>query len=57
MVSISPKWLNWIRKRNSDYFQIFRCTICDIKKENVRNIYKKKNIVGFRHWVSNTQQK
>ena len=48
MVSISPKWLNWIRKRNSDYFQIFLdVPFVILKKRNVRNIYKKKNIVGL----------
>ncbi len=47
MVSISPKWLNWIRKRNSDYFQIFLdVPITLLKDRNVRNIYRKKNIVG-----------
>lgn len=48
MVSISPKWLNWIRKRNSDYFQIFLdVPIAILKDRNIRNIYKKKNIVGI----------
>ena len=47
MVSISQKWLNWIRKRNSDYFQIFIDAPIEIlKKRNIRNIYKKRNIVG-----------
>ena len=48
MVSISPKWLNWIRKRNSDYFQIFLDVPIEVlKNRNIRNIYKKKNIVGL----------
>ena len=47
MVSISQKWLNWIRKRNRDYFQIFLDVPIEIlKKRNIRNIYKKRNIVG-----------
>ena len=48
MVSISQKWLNWVRKKNYDYFQIFIDVPIDIlKKRNVRNIYKKKDIVGI----------
>ena len=48
MVSISPKWLKWIRRRNSDYFQIFIDVPVNIlKKRNVRGIYKKRNIVGI----------
>tara|TARA_B100000579_G_scaffold136450_1_gene110700 strand:- start:1691 stop:2212 length:522 start_codon:yes stop_codon:yes gene_type:complete len=47
MVSISPKWLNWIRVRNTDYFQIFLdVPITILKARNSKNIYKKKNIVG-----------
>ena len=47
MVSISPKWLNWIRQRNKDYFQIFLdVPIKILKARNLKNIYKKKNIVG-----------
>ena len=47
MVSISPKWLNWIRQRNKDYFQIFLdVPITILKARNLKNIYKKKNIVG-----------
>ena len=48
MVSISQKWLNWIRKKNNDYFQIFiDAPINTLKKRNVRNVYKKKDIVGI----------
>jgi len=47
MVSISSKWLKWIRKKNNDYYQFFIDVPLDIlKKRNTRNIYKKKNIVG-----------
>ena len=47
MVSISSKWLKWIRKKNNDYYQFFIDVPVDIlKKRNTRNIYKKKNIVG-----------
>jgi adenylylsulfate kinase len=48
MVSISQKWLNWIRKKNNDYFQIFLdVSLNTLKKRNVRNVYKKKDIVGI----------
>ena len=47
MVSISRKWLSWVRKRNKNYFQIFLdVPIKVLKERNVRNIYRKKNIVG-----------
>ena len=47
MVSISSKWLKWIRKKNTDYYQFFiDVPIGILKKRNIRNIYKKKNIVG-----------
>ena len=47
MVSISQKWLNWIRSKNKNYIQIFiDVPIETLKKRNIRNIYKKKNIVG-----------
>lgn len=47
MVSISSKWLKWIKKKNNDYYQFFIDVPVDIlKKRNTRNIYKKKNIVG-----------
>ena len=48
MVSISQKWLNWIRERNNDYFQVLiDVPVGILKKRNARNIYKKKNIVGI----------
>ena len=47
MVSISSKWLEWIRKRNLNYYQFFiDVPIVILKKRNTRNIYSKKNIVG-----------
>lgn len=47
MVSISSKWLKWIRKKNNDYYQFFiDVPINILKKRNTRNIYKKKSIVG-----------
>ena len=44
MVSISSKWLKWIRKKNNtSYYQFFIDVPVDIlKKRNTRNIYKKK---------------
>tara|TARA_B100001057_G_scaffold492224_1_gene584150 strand:+ start:6845 stop:7360 length:516 start_codon:yes stop_codon:yes gene_type:complete len=48
MVSISPRWLSWMRKRNRDYFQIFLDVPIEVlKRRNVKNIYKKKFIVGL----------
>jgi adenylylsulfate kinase-like enzyme len=47
MVSISSKWLEWIQKRNLNYYQFFIDVPIEIlKKRNTRNIYNKKNIVG-----------
>lgn len=49
MLSISQKWLNWNRKSNKSYIQIFLDTQIDtLKKRNVRGVYSnKKNIVGL----------
>ena len=47
MVSISPKWLKWIRQRNRDYFQIFIDVPIDtLKNRNVKGIYKKRKVIG-----------
>lgn len=48
LLSISQKWLNWNKKNNKEYFQIFLdVPVSILKKRNVRNIYSnKKNVVG-----------
>jgi adenylylsulfate kinase-like enzyme len=48
ILSISQKWLNWNKKNNKDYFQIFiDVPIQILKKRNIRNVYAKKNVVGI----------
>ena len=45
MVSISPKWLNWIRQRNKDYFQIFLDVPIKILKARNLKIFIKRRIL------------
>lgn len=48
ILSISQKWLNWNRRNNKNYFQVFIDVPIDIlRKRNIRNVYKKKNVVGI----------
>jgi adenylylsulfate kinase-like enzyme len=48
ILSISQKWLNWNRRNNKNYFQVFIDVPVDILRErNIRNVYKKKNVVGI----------
>jgi adenylylsulfate kinase-like enzyme len=48
ILSISQKWLNWNKKNNKDYFQIFiDVPIHILKRRNIRNVYTKKNVVGI----------
>lgn len=48
ILSISQRWLNWNKKNNKDYFQIFiDVPIHILKKRNIRNVYTKKNVVGI----------
>ena len=48
ILSISQRWLNWNKKNNKDYFQIFiDVPIHILKKRNIRNVYRKKNVVGI----------
>jgi adenylylsulfate kinase-like enzyme len=48
ILSISQKWLNWNRRNNKNYFQVFIDVPIDILRErNIRNVYKKKNVVGI----------
>ena len=48
LLSISQKWLNWNKKNNKRYFQIFLDVhINTLKKRNIRKIYSnKKDVVG-----------
>ena len=46
MLSISQKWLNWNRKYNKNYIQIYLDTQIDIlKRRNVRGVYSNKKIL------------
>lgn len=49
ILSISNKWLNWNKKNNKNYFQIFLDVPINIlKKRNIRNVYSnKKDVVGI----------
>ena len=49
ILSVSRKWLNWNKKNNKNYFQIFlNVPIKILKKRNIRNVYSnKKNVVGI----------
>ncbi len=48
LLSISQKWLNWNKKNNKGYFQIFLdVDINTLRKRNIRKIYSnKKDVVG-----------
>lgn len=48
LLSISQKWLNWNKKNNKEYFQIFLDVHIDtLRKRNARKIYSnKKDVVG-----------
>ena len=48
LLSISQKWLNWNKKNNKGYFQIFLdVDINTLRKRNARKIYSnKKDVVG-----------
>jgi len=49
ILSVSQKWLNWNKKNNKNYFQIFlNAPIKILKKRNIRSVYSnKKNVVGI----------
>lgn len=48
LLSISQKWLNWNKKKNKKYYQIFLdVPVSILRKRNVRKIYSNKtNVVG-----------
>ena len=48
LLSVSQKWLNWNKKNNKGYFQIFlNVDVNTLRKRNIRKIYSnKKDVVG-----------
>ena len=47
LLSISQKWLNWNKKNNKEYFQIFLDVHIDtLRKRNAEDLLKQKDVVG-----------